>query len=712
MNKNIFRKAMTVAASAAMVGMTIGAAAAASYPAGFTSNTAVVVGSGAAASDSVAAGLVLTGLNSAAGTQTNLAGASGVTEDEIPLGGTILVNKLVTGTFKDTKIGSLLDAKLRWDDGGPSGSDDYDYHEELVINSGTMEVRTTLQDEDYKEHVALTNDFGFEYRYVFEDAFNTSGVGSTDAETLYLTILGKTYEIEAMTATSITVVTSEELALSVGGSYTTPDGKTFTVGDIFTGQIQINGEFITDGQSKKIDGKKIKVQSIGYHSNSPELSTVILKIGDDISKTYSNDEEYVGEDEDDPLWVWNVVTANETNGYIGIKYNQKELQAKHNVVYAGGSYILPENFGAVQFDGLTSNIDYQDFTVSFDDNYDLYTATQTSGGANISNGFVMIIEANDKSIRDAMITTTSKETNKMVLRWAPTGSEIGLESASVNGSLEIYYDDINGDIAEGDKIRFVQSYISDVTGNAGGITDVNFANITVGDTIVKITATVATGGLTLTFTDTGAGQAIVATVGGVQLTDAVGDLKWLGAYVESTEKGIALAGDVAIGGTNVGTYDNDLMTTNGLIVAIPDDNADNDEILISIPDDRVYALVSVIAGGTATTSDSGIMSITDSQISSASGKNLIVVGGSAINTVAADLLGGAFSEGAFTAATGIGQGQFLIKAFDRGSNVALLIAGYEAADTSKAVTYLLNNNVDVAVGITTKKTSSSFSDVV
>ena len=84
--KNIFRKAASVVASTALVGMTMGVAAAASYPSPFTSDTAVVVGAGAAASDLSAAGNILSGLNAGATAGTTLTGATGETEDEVALG--------------------------------------------------------------------------------------------------------------------------------------------------------------------------------------------------------------------------------------------------------------------------------------------------------------------------------------------------------------------------------------------------------------------------------------------------------------------------------------------------------------------------------------------------------------------------------------------------------------------------------------------------
>lgn len=91
----------------------------------------------------------------------------------------------------------------------------------------------------------------------------------------------------------------------------------------------------------------------------------------------------------------------------------------------------------------------------------------------------------------------------------------------------------------------------------------------------------------------------------------------------------------------------------------------------------------IIGGGSA-----GVMTYKDTEVSKAAGMNLVVVGGSAINSVAAELLGGSYSESAFTTATNVGAGEFLIQSFNRGGKTALLVAGYNAADTQKAAAYL------------------------
>ncbi len=133
---------------------------------------------------------------------------------------------------------------------------------------------------------------------------------------------------------------------------------------------------------------------------------------------------------------------------------------------------------------------------------------------------------------------------------------------------------------------------------------------------------------------------------------------------------------------------------------------------LSYGNDMMSVDVSVSEGEAATTPEVGVVTITDSNIASAAGKNLVVVGGSAINSVAAELLGAAYSESAFTSATGVAAGQFLIQSFSRSGKTALLVAGYNAADTEKATTYLLNNVVDTTTGKKYKGTSATEASLV
>ena len=138
---------------------------------------------------------------------------------------------------------------------------------------------------------------------------------------------------------------------------------------------------------------------------------------------------------------------------------------------------------------------------------------------------------------------------------------------------------------------------------------------------------------------------------------------------------------------------------------------------------QVYANVFVAApsatvsgGGTSTTGGSvanlGYPVYKDTEVSSVSTKNLIVVGGSCINTVAAKILGSDTAKcGAdFTTLATVGANQALVKVVTSpysATKVAMLIAGYEAADTTKAAKYVTTEMPATDVDTTTKLSTSS-----
>ncbi|MBS3088164.1 hypothetical protein J4402_00115 [Candidatus Pacearchaeota archaeon] len=110
------------------------------------------------------------------------------------------------------------------------------------------------------------------------------------------------------------------------------------------------------------------------------------------------------------------------------------------------------------------------------------------------------------------------------------------------------------------------------------------------------------------------------------------------------------------------------------------------------------AVLSGSSGGS--TSTIGV-AITDAEVSQASNKNLVVVGGSCVNSVAADLLGSStpLCGADWETATGVGAGSYLIQTFERtGGNVATLVAGYNAGDTQNAATALTTQTVDTTAG--------------
>jgi len=132
----------------------------------------------------------------------------------------------------------------------------------------------------------------------------------------------------------------------------------------------------------------------------------------------------------------------------------------------------------------------------------------------------------------------------------------------------------------------------------------------------------------------------------------------------------------------------------------------------------IAAANAVITPGTSTggsVSALGSITVSDAEFSKVSSNNVIVVGGSCINTVAATLLGSAACGDGFTTATGVASGQFLIQSFanpNSASKVALVVAGYDAADTKNAVTYLTTQSPDTSVGKKFKGTTATSATLV
>jgi len=175
---------------------------------------------------------------------------------------------------------------------------------------------------------------------------------------------------------------------------------------------------------------------------------------------------------------------------------------------------------------------------------------------------------------------------------------------------------------------------------------------------------------------------------------------------------------VLFSGTTAVNYDTETFDNTDLIgyltnfgTYILQDGSDDNIKLASLTygSAQMYANVffaeagATITPGTGGGGQLGNVLVKDSEVSNVATKNLIVVGGSCINSAAAKLLGSSvpICTAAWTQATGVGSGQFLIKGYATStitSKLALLVAGYEAADTANAATYLTTKTVDTSTG--------------
>ncbi len=146
------------------------------------------------------------------------------------------------------------------------------------------------------------------------------------------------------------------------------------------------------------------------------------------------------------------------------------------------------------------------------------------------------------------------------------------------------------------------------------------------------------------------------------------------------------------------------ITKWGVSILQTDFDSSPDKIEMTLPEDQAEALVYITAGVTTISSNSAeggtVQSTTvvpievgaaklASEVSNIKGQNAIVVGGPCANSASAELMGVAQSVPDCLA--GFEEGKAMIKLYENGGNVALLVAGATALDTRRACRVLANS---------------------
>ncbi len=687
-----FKKYAFIIASIFILVATFGVAiATTTYPLPFVqdgeADVAIVYGANSATSDLTAVNKISDNLKSVFDSfydewkapSGNFSSSVGITESEVFLG-TLLSNSEngdLRDAFTDNQVSSLIDDKIYWDD-GVSSKTSFNVHEEILL--GDMSLITTLDERDL-EGVALTNNKDLEYLYVFEENLNTTRIGHEDADVLEVNILGREYEVEEFGDDYMTVSTSKENILKAGESVSA-DGITITVEDIFDNMVQVNNELIDEGKTETVDGLKVSVISIAYHSSETSPSKVILRVGKEIYTTYNDGDAYIGEDESNPTWVWTISEPGVAKGFIGVKYDQKEIDSDDNLVYIGESYAFPENYAAVSFDGLTE-VEYENFEVSFDER-DLYSSEGHKGEIIRDNVPVSVLSGPQEDSFVISVRGDEVETDTLYLRYNPEVEEINNNGENWNSTskewegntttmlegVDVFFSDVGEDYGSSVKARFAFTLTNESDGDIG--------DLVYEDTTLEISID---------------GKILRIGELSIELGMINKEFTHLGEFSET-----AVSNEIKIGIKSVGNEDEDVLSYDGLILYSSESNAEDDEVIFGVPSEPVYATISVLGIGEnvidETVPQFGSIIVKDTEVSSVSSKNLIVVGGSCINSVAAKLLGSdvPLCGAAWTAKTDVGVGQFLVKEYTSPYNsekIAFLVAGYEAADTTAAVNSLL-----------------------
>jgi len=556
---------------------------------------------------------------------------TGAEEEDIPIGSKITATGLIDTSLDDDDVAGLFDGTVDFQD------ESYDAHEEIVFSTSSPAIATSrASDDDYETSVVMevTGKGHIGYYYIFDESINVST--ATEDDPLDITILGIPVKIISATEGSITVRAGETATLQPGDS-TTVEGETITLAAVSDTSVLVRcgseSETIDSSETGEICGLEVYVDTI-FNDEGTENDYAVLIIAEDVEKTYDDGDAFIGEDEDDPDWVWDLgeltssASGDSTDGSggptIGVVNEFIKDDPSDDPVEVGECYTLPNNYAKVCLDELTvKDDDYATYTISYETGVDLSDAGH---GGTSSDKVVQIVSDVDEGI---YLLNSSKKVDKVYIE---------ADDAASNGAVDIYYTDPS------DNKEYWDSRITLDNGQTVVFAQVNYHDTKGGDINISISANfTANNYATITFDDTRTGGDDIAMV---FYTDGT-DWQSLGSTVNTEE-----ASELTLGGTNIGTKDEDHRTNYGIIVKDPESHGASDEVVLEIPGDQVKATVRVYGPETTTTTEEGgeikeVSPITmpianlDTEIDDLStvGKHVILVGGPAVNRWTAAVMG-------------------------------------------------------------------------
>jgi hypothetical protein len=735
-----FKKISAILGGILMAGLTIGSAAAAAYPAPFVdagvANVAIVYGTGAGVSslDMVQAGNIQTSLGSFVKGDISVDGGEAFKLEKTSnyFNFNESLNTVYSEIDKD-EMDFLADGT--YDD----GDIDEDYEQSITMGSGTLKL---FSDSDYEDSEPTVG-----FMFVDDETILTyeveydSAISFADMEDTDLPLFGGEYYVLDASAdnTTLQLLDSAEKTILSEGESITVGGKTVSIDYISSTEVKFNvdGETtdkLNDHEYYELsDESYIVANEILYSDKEAGISKVEFSIGAGLMTLESGQEIEINDEKVDGVVA--TFTGSGALTKIAIAWNSHKdtFLTEDNSLTMPGFEAISLAFGGLDADsdveeiifssGDTLELQMDNFNIPLmnsesaeiylgeDGNY-LVTAASTltsnytgdaasydnvsilTGGLDLMEGdrFIVTVLADDNSdIEQEYYEVTSIDYT------SSTDAELELED--LIGDNDLSFDEVEDIDRSEFNFNILAMNTTAVYLNVTSGTDVVTFNKIVSDKGAVVTvealerataATIGSSALTLREADEDEdvnGGAIV-TIG---VTNSTNDKLYTTVANSGTVTKEETTDDKYIG------YVESVMASK----IITDESGDEYDLTIEYAGKEAIADVQVITGG-AVISAAGALGdvlVKDTEVSTVQSKNLVIVGGSCINSAAATVLGGAYCGAAFTEATGVGEGQFLIKGvqdkFTTGK-LALVVAGYEAADTVNAATYLTMKKPDLS----------------
>ncbi|MBR9689772.1 MAG: hypothetical protein GOV01_02675, partial [Candidatus Altiarchaeota archaeon] len=568
-------KIKIVAAAAAgtlMMGATMAGALAADLgqlPSPFVANSnfagQVVVGANAAVPDVIAAAQLTAAfgeyLVSASSSATG-ASSAGFKEEDMALN-SVVSTGLGKTTFTDTDIAGLIDTEISF------RGDSYDVQEQVILGgsqpalvtgvdtsamSGIQDGDTYGSDVGGKVYMSMAED-AVKYHYKFDDTLNATAT-STEVDSthpLEIKVLGTNLKITSVNQLldKITVQLGTADVLGEGESMTT-EGYTVTVDAIGSSSVSlsITGSGCTDSAFPAKDDTwstgcgdiDVFIEDLLYvDANSPS-NKVKIRAGDETTKTYADGDPYIGEDDDDPTWVWDIDTTDGVIGYVGVAYKPDVNSIDDDPIMMGEQITFPGDYLVLklsQYNTENKGI----YTFKFDSSEDIYAAGSDSSPITALDNkpvFYVVGPADDA------FSDGTNEAQKLAFSQNVVAEEMLFTVA--------YWDTDNNKWVNGSANINVSS--AEDTG-----WDLKYQ-----DSTYSVKVLFSAGAYTVELIDDGT---TLDDIKMVLYNDTTAGFQYMGTTDNSAD-----AAQLALASSNVGTVKSDILTHYGTVVKNPDSNGD------------------------------------------------------------------------------------------------------------------------------------------
>jgi hypothetical protein len=528
-------------------------------------------------------------------------------------------------------------------------------------------------DEDFKDRSFLEVDKdSVTYCYVFDDNID-AGYFLNDSSTDYpieIEFLGSTLTITGADADSITAQVGDKELLKAGESLSV-GGQTVTLESTTTSKAVIScggtTKAVSEGASVSICGLEVVVDTL-IDDEGVENDQAILIVGDDATKTYDSGDEYIGEDEDDPDWVWSLASLNTNNPTICVEYDQ-QLDESDEVVYMGESLCLPGDYVCIELNSFVED-SYQDYEVELSTE-ELYAADGSTVA--VTTGYV--IHWQSKGGGDDGFSVGGEDTDDVALYYNDTSK-----------GIDVFYKDP-------DNNRYTYSTSVANTTTAGNVFFFTFEDSNLGMYFNWQCFADCVGNMTLN-TTTGSHITIEIEESSNNRFD----------YLGETDSDTTTANDLKYGSQDISGWEEDTFTETGIVIYDPDSHLSGDTFEFSINGDESDFVANVIAtgpGGAITAGEGAIKKVVpvtnavaklDSEVSLPVGKHLVLVGGPGVNSKTAQAMGYSYpTYGSQMTGEEFGEGEGFIKIYEdvlEDGYVAVAVVGWESPQTRNACSVL------------------------